>query len=96
MPLFPDVPTLLELGATTMSSGSWAGVFAPGGTSDEDLDRLYKALEFAMDDPEIVAAIGALGMEVNLNESPADFSRFIESEMQRLRSAAEKYDFKTD
>jgi hypothetical protein len=49
-----------------------------------------------MDDPEIVAAIGALGLEVNLNESPADFSRFIESEMQRLRSAAEKYDFKTD
>jgi len=96
MPLFPDVPTLLELGATTMSSGSWAGVFAPGGTSDEDADRFYKALEFAMDDPEVVAAIGALGMEVNLSESPAEFSSFIESEMQRLRSAAEQYDFRTD
>ena len=96
MPLFPEVPTLLELGATTMSSGSWAGVFAPGGTSDEDLDRMFKALEFAMDDPAIVSAISALGMEVNLSESPADFSRFIETEIKRLRSAAEEYDFRTD
>ncbi len=96
MPLFPEVPTLLELGATAMSSGSWAGVFAPGGTSDENLGRMFKALEFAMDDPTIISAINALGMEINLSESPADFSNFIETEMQRLRSAAEEYNFRTD
>ena len=96
MPLFPGVPTLLELGATTMSSGSWAGVFAPGDTSDESLERLFKAIEFAMGDPAIVSAIGALGMEANLSQSPADFSGFIETEMQRLRTAAEIYGFRTD
>ena len=96
MPLFPEVPTLLELGATTMSSGSWAGVFAPGDTSDESLERLFKAIEFAMGDPAIVSAIGALGMEANLSQSPADFSGFIETEMQRLRTAAEIYCFRTD
>ena len=96
MPLFPAVPTLLELGATTMSTGSWAGMFAPKVTSDEDLDLLFKAVEFAMDDPAIAAAISALGMEVSLSESPADFSSFIASEMQRLRSAAETYDFRPE
>jgi len=96
MPLFPAVPTLLELGATTMSTGSWAGMFAPKETSDEDLDLLFKAVEFAMDDPAIVAAISALGMEVSLSKSPADFASFIDIEMQRLRSAAETYDFRPE
>ncbi|MDG2316022.1 MAG: tripartite tricarboxylate transporter substrate-binding protein [Gammaproteobacteria bacterium] len=96
MPLFPAVPTLLELGATTMSLGSWAGVFAPKETSDEDLDFLLKAVEFAMADPEIISAISALGMEVSLSESSAGFSRFIDAETQRLRSAAETYDFRPE
>ncbi len=96
MPLFPEVPTFLELGATTMSSGSWAGMFMPAGTSDEDLDRVFKAVRFAMSDPSVVAAINALGMEVSPSDSPAEFSNFIRAEIQRLKSAAKKYNFKTD
>lgn len=96
MPLFPEVPTLLELGATTMSSGSWAGLFAPAGTSDEDLERIFEAVEFAMDDPEIVAAINALGMEVSLNESPDDFTDFLQADTLRLKTAAEQYNLRTD
>lgn len=96
MPLFPDVPTLLELGSESMISGSWAGVFAPGGTSDEDIDRIFKAMQFAMADPEVIEAISAIGMEINLSDSPAEFSSFLQSEIQRLGSAAQEYNFQTD
>lgn len=96
MPLFPDVPTLLELGAESMPSGSWAGVFAPGGTSDTYIDRIFKAMQFAMADPEVIEAISAIGMEINLSESPAEFSSFLQSEIQRLASAAQEYNFQTD
>jgi tripartite-type tricarboxylate transporter receptor subunit TctC len=96
MPLFPDVPTLLELGSESMPSGSWAGVFAPGGTSDEDINRIFEAMQFAMADPEVIAAIDAIGMEINLSESPTEFSSFLQSEIQRLAIAAEQYNFRTD
>ena len=96
MPLFPNVPTLLELGSETMSAGSWAGVFAPAGTSDADVDRIFKAMQFAMADPEIVAAISAIGMEIDLSESPAEFTDFLRAEMQRLSTAAKDYNFRTD
>jgi len=96
MPLYPEVPTLLELGATSMSAGSWAGVFAPAGTSDQDVQRIFKAMQYAMADPEVIQAIDAIGMEINLNASPAEFSEFLQSEMQRLREAAKIYNFRTD
>ena len=96
MPLYPEVPTLLELGATSMSTGSWAGVFAPAGTSDQDIERIFAAMQFAMADPEVVEAINAIGMEIDLSESPAEFSEFLRSEMQRLRQAAEEYNFSTN
>ena len=96
MPLFPNVPTLLELGSERMNFGSWAGVFAPAGTSDEHLERIFQAMKYAMSDPGVVEAIEALGMEINPSESPADFSDFIRSEMQRLGNAAQQYNFTTD
>ena len=96
MPLFPEVPTLLELGVTTMSTGSWAGMFAPAGTSDEDLNQVFQAVKFAMDDPAVVQQINDLGMEVGLNESPAAFSAYIHTETDRLQTAVDKYQFKVD
>lgn len=96
MPLYPEVPTLVELGAESMTLGSWAGVFAPAGTSDEDLDRIFAALEYAMADPEVIAAISATGMEISLSESPSEFSEFLHSEMQRLSGAAAEYHLSTD
>ena len=96
MPLFPEVPTLLELGSETMTSGSWAGLFAPSGTSDEHLNRIFAALQFAMADPQVIESISALGMEINLSASPAEFAEFVQAEMQRLSAAAEEYGFSTD
>jgi tripartite-type tricarboxylate transporter receptor subunit TctC len=96
MPLYPEVPTLLELGATAMSTGSWAGIFAPAGTSGQDIERIFAAIQSAMADPEVIEAINAIGMEIDLSESPAEFSEFLQSEMQRLRQAAEEYNFSTN
>ncbi len=94
MPLFPDVPTLLELGVTTMSTGSWAGIFAPAGTSAQDLKQIFEAVKFAMDDPSVIQQINDLGMEVGINESPAAFSAYIQAETDRLQTAVDKYQFK--
>lgn len=96
LPLYPEVPTLLEKGVTTMPNGSWAGLFVPAGTSDEDVDEVFSALKYALDDPAIVKKINDLGMEVDLNESPEEFVNYLKSETARLKVAVDKYQVTTD
>ena len=96
VPLYPDVPTLLEKGVTTMPNGSWAGIFVPPGTSDEDVQHVYDAVKYAVSDDSIVKQINDLGMEVVLSESPDDFTQYLLSESARLKIAVDKYQITTD
>ncbi len=96
LPLYPGVPTLLEKGVTTMPNGSWAGLFVPAGTSDEDVEEVFQAFRHAASDPATVKRINDLGMEVDLNESPADFVEYLQSETVRLKIAVDKYQVGTD
>ena len=96
LPLYPEVPTLLEKGIATMPNGSWAGLFVPAGTSDDDVEQAFSAIKYALEDAAIVKQINDLGMEVDLNESPAEFVRYLESETARLKIAVDKYQVTTD
>ena len=91
MPLYPDVPTFVERGVSTVPHGSWAGLFAPIGTSATEIARIVAAVEFAVRDPSVASQIGALGMEISISESPQDFVAYIEAENARLKLAAERY-----
>ena len=96
VPLYPEVPTLLEKGVTTMPNGSWAGIFVPAGTSDEDAQEVYDAIKHAVSDEAVVAQINSLGMEVVLSDSPDDFTQYLLSESSRLKIAVDKYQITTD
>ena len=96
IPLLPDVPTMLERGIDGMPSGSWGGLFAPAGSSDEFVAQIFEAARVAMENPEVIQAINDLGMEVWPSESPEDFEAFIQAEMTRLGGAAERYGLQVD
>ena len=96
VPLYPNVPTLLEKGVTTMPNGSWAGIFVPAGTSDEEAQHVYDAVKYAVSDDSVVQQINDLGMEVVLSESPDDFTQYLLSESARLKIAVDKYQITTD
>jgi tripartite-type tricarboxylate transporter receptor subunit TctC len=96
IPLLPGVPTMLERGVMDMPSGSWGGLFAPAGSSDEFVAQIFEAVLQAMKDPGVTQEINELGMEIWPSESPKEFSEFIEAEMTRLRHAAEKYGMRVD
>ena len=96
IPLLPDVPTMLERGIAGMPSGSWGGLFAPAGSSDEFVAQIFEAARVAMENPEVIQAINDLGMEVWPSESPEDFEAFIQGEMTRLGGAAERYGLQVD
>jgi tripartite-type tricarboxylate transporter receptor subunit TctC len=92
IPLLSGVPTMAESGVTSVPHGSWAGLFVPAGTSDDDLEQVFAAVEFAMSDPDVARQISDLGMVVSLSDSPQGFSDFITAEGARLKSSVERYE----
>ncbi len=73
----PDTPTMLELGFTELTTGSWQGVYLPVGTPQPVVKRLYAAVIKVMADPWIVERLGSGGADVITSKSPADCDRFM-------------------
>ena len=81
--LLPDVPTVEEAGVPDFDLGTWFGVFAPGGTQEEVIEKLNQAYSQAMEDPEIKKRLQAMGSDAK----PASAASFA----QRVRLDLEKY-----
>jgi len=79
----PELPTMKELGYDDVLVSSWYALFAPVGTPPEYIDRLFAALNQALADPEIVAALEQTGTEVWASQSPAEFGEFLTAERAR-------------
>jgi tripartite-type tricarboxylate transporter receptor subunit TctC len=79
----PDLPTMQEMGYGDVLVTSWYALFAPAGTPQEYIDTVFNALDEALQDPEIVAALEATGTEVWASESPAEFAEFLAAEQDR-------------
>ena len=84
VPAMPDVPTMKEQGFPTMTVGSWQGVFVPRGTPQPVIRKLFDVSRETMKHPEVVKRLSEGGISVVVSESPADFRKFWESEVQRF------------
>ena len=79
----PDLPTMQELGYKDVLVSSWYAMFAPAGTPPEYIDKIFAALNEALADPEIVAALEKTGTEVWTSKSPKEFGEFLAAERAR-------------
>lgn len=85
--LMPEVPTMEEAGFPDFRVVNWFGVFAPRRTGSPILDRMHAAIQQALAEP----AIKRLWLEQAARvepESRADFSRFVEREIDRWSRTA--------
>ncbi|MBI2317291.1 MAG: tripartite tricarboxylate transporter substrate binding protein [Betaproteobacteria bacterium] len=79
--VFPDVPTLAEAGYPYAAMGTWYGLFAPGGTDAQLVERLYRDVTGIAKRPEFTAKyINALGLDLVAN-TPAEFAAAIRAEV---------------
>ncbi|RYF54683.1 MAG: tripartite tricarboxylate transporter substrate binding protein BugD [Comamonadaceae bacterium] len=60
----PDAPTLQEQGLKGFDMKVWHGVYAPKGTPAPVVKRLTQSLQAALKDPEVVARMDKLGVEI--------------------------------
>src|ERR1017187_2961379 len=78
----PDLPTISEAALPGYDTGVWFGILGPAGTPTSIIDKVSKATNDALKDPETLKAFRAQGLDA-LGGSPDDFARFIKSETER-------------
>lgn len=80
--LAPQVATLAEQGVRSRPSYSWWGVYAPTGTPQPIIDRMYAAIAKAVRDKDVTDKfVGQFDMEITL-PTTADFAAFLKSEVE--------------
>ena len=80
--LFPDTPTLAELGLTGFDTGTTHGFWAPTGTPAAVIERLNREINRALTMPAVVDAIRTLGAEPT-PMTPAQFGDVIQADSRR-------------
>jgi tripartite-type tricarboxylate transporter receptor subunit TctC len=82
-PMLPDVPTTTEAGMPAFNLTVWFGLSAPKGTPKPIVERLNKALNVALGDPDVVKRFGDLGYDVPppAERSAAYFDKFYKDEV---------------
>ena len=95
LPAYPTVPTMEELGID-IPHGSWSGAFVPAATPAMETEQIFRALERALNDNDVVAQLAELGMIAAPSASPAAFRAYIEEELSRLGAVAEAFNVSED
>jgi len=80
--IFPDVPTLKELGFPDLEVDTWYGVFAPAGTSTAIVAKLNAELNALLKHPEIRELLAKQGM-IPVGGSPERFGEMVGKELAR-------------
>ena len=81
-PALPNVPTFDELGIPGVYSSAWYGIMAPAGIPQEVVNRINSEVNALLKTPETRKRVADFGGEPG-GGTPAEFSRFIQSEIVR-------------
>ncbi|MBP0445798.1 tripartite tricarboxylate transporter substrate binding protein [Roseomonas sp. SSH11] len=79
-PLYPEAPTVAESGFPGFSAVGWLGLSLPAGTPPDIVTRLHGACTRVLQDPQIRERFAASGY-IPGQGSPADYARFVDSEI---------------
>ena len=78
----PEIPFVAEVGMPGMEFFSWYGAWVQNGMPAEIVGRMNAALRDGMAEPAVVQRLTELGFEP-VQESPAEFAAYIESDLRR-------------
>jgi tripartite-type tricarboxylate transporter receptor subunit TctC len=81
-PLFPNVPTLQELGVTGFDGGTTHGLYGPAGTPKQVIDRMNTEINRLLQTAQVASGIRAQGAEPT-QMTPAEFAAQIQRDSDR-------------
>jgi tripartite-type tricarboxylate transporter receptor subunit TctC len=91
----PDVPTAAEAGVPNFRMSIWYGLFAPAGTPRDIVNQLYREVEKAMQDAELLQRMSNAGMDPWLG-TPDDMGNLLRSEIARFAKLAQSAGLKKE
>jgi tripartite-type tricarboxylate transporter receptor subunit TctC len=80
--VFPELPTIDELGLKGFDATTWHGLVAPARTQKEIVAALNRALNAALDDPGVKKSLADLGVDI-IGGKPEDFAAYIKAEIPK-------------
>jgi len=92
--LVPEPPTCQEA-APGLVAVNWWGVLYPAGTPKAIVDKLHRDTVKALADPDVKKRFADLGVEA-VSSSPAQFSAFIRSEMDKYAKLIKEANIKVN
>jgi len=94
-PIIPDVPTLTELGLVDFEVTTWYALWAVKGTPKEIVDKMYQEVVKALGQPDIKRIWEEQGAVAG-GQPPAEFGRFVHSEVLRWGKVVKEAGIKID
>lgn len=89
----PDVPSVMEVGVgITTTTHIWSGFMVRAGTPAPIVQRLYNETVAAMNTSAMVSKLAPLGIQNTTSKSPAEFGKFIDSEVEWMSAMSKKLD----
>ena len=81
-PDFPNVPTFAEAGFPDLQGGSWFGLAAPAGTSNEMITKMNLEIKRVLSVPDVRSRLTTDGWEISAG-TPEEFGDFMAKERKR-------------
>jgi len=78
----PELPTIAEAALPGYDTGVWFGILGPGATPKPVVNKISKATNDALKDPEVLKQLTTQGLDAR-GGSPEEFAEFIGNETQR-------------
>lgn len=95
LPAFPDVPTIRELGHTSVEMDGWIGVFAPKGTPADVAARQQQEIAKVLALPAIREMYLNFGFAPG-GGTPAEFAQLVQADWQRFGGTIRQIGYKPD
>ena len=94
--LVPGIPGTIEAGVPDYAIEFWYGIFAPNGTPPAVLKKIFDAVQSAMAQPNVKAALAREGTDVDVSKTPEQFANFLNEDakfwVKLVKSAGVKLD----
>jgi tripartite-type tricarboxylate transporter receptor subunit TctC len=76
-PLIPGIPGTREAGLPDYAIEFWYGLFAPANTPAPVIKKLFDAVQTALADPKVKAALAREATDAEVSKSPEQFASFL-------------------
>jgi tripartite-type tricarboxylate transporter receptor subunit TctC len=76
-PHVPGVPGTREAGLPSYSIEFWYGLFAPAGTPEPIMKKIFESVQVALAEPRVKAALAREATDIDLSKSPEQFGNFL-------------------